>query len=258
MHVHPEIAIAAAEAGCHILCEKPIALDLDSADRMIAAARLAGVQLVIGYQYRGRSTYKRYRALLSELPPGPIICRFSDCRQVRPKLAMHDRQQNGGPLIDMAGHFFDLVHWLTGAEATTVYAIGHVFGAGKQRIASVDDPAIDAASILVHYTDGHVCDLHVNWGLPEDTPDYWTEFISTPHGILHPDGDHVVSLTQDGLRTHARSSDPIGPAVRIADLLHAIENQVSPELDGVRGRRALEISLAALESIKTHELVYLS
>ena len=88
---------------------------------MQAAASDAGVQMSISYQYRGRSKYCKLRELVdSGQIKGPLLARFVDCREVRPKTAMHRTSENGGPVIDMAGHYFDLMHYITGAEPASV------------------------------------------------------------------------------------------------------------------------------------------
>ena len=56
---------------------------------------------------------------------------------------MHRQSANGGPLIDMAGHFFDGMSFITGSIPERVYARGHTFGEGKERLAGIPDLALD-------------------------------------------------------------------------------------------------------------------
>ncbi|HEO70223.1 MAG TPA: Gfo/Idh/MocA family oxidoreductase, partial [Candidatus Hydrogenedentes bacterium] len=154
---HAEIAQCAALQGRHVLCEKPIALNLEDADAMIAAARDNGVLLSISLQCRSFPRNRRMKELISAGAFGsPLFLRYVDVRDVRPKIAMHRRAMNNGPVLDMLCHFVDTARFLTGTEPESVFATGHVFGRDHPRLAEVDDIAIDAAEVQVRFTGGHV------------------------------------------------------------------------------------------------------
>jgi len=253
---HPEISIAATKAGKHVLCEKPIALTLDEAEAMDAAAKQAGVQMAVSYQYRWRSRYQLYRQLVeSGALAGPIFARFVDVREVRPKTAMHRKSMNGGPVIDMTGHFFDLVRFITGAEPETVFATGHTFGQDKERLAGINDLAIDASEIQVRYGGGHTASVFVHWGLPEGSTTYSNEYLATAKAVVRPDEKRVIVRRGKDEQAHDLADDPKGPAGPIAALLEAIGGRPSPGVRASEGRTALAVSLAALESIATGRAV---
>jgi predicted dehydrogenase len=255
---HAEIAIQAAKAGRHVLCEKPIALSLADAAEMGRAAQHTGVQLSISYQYRGRARYRRLRELLSAgTLSGPVLARFVDCREVRPKTAMHRRSENGGPVIDMAGHYFDLMHYITGAEPVSVFASGHVLGGERPTLADFDDLAVDAAEIQVSYAGGHVLSVLVHWALPEGTPPYTNEFIMTADQTVTPSSEGITINSGDLGTVHRLAGDPPEPAVTIAALIDAIEGNAAHMVTVQDGQRALGVSLAALESIRTGRVVLL-
>ncbi len=257
--LHAEIAVGAAERGRHVITEKPVALDLESADAMIAAAEAAGVRLAVSYQYRGRARNRLYREMISGGRYGePLFFRFVDVREVRPKLAMHRRSMNGGPVIDMAGHFFDLVRFLTGEEPVTVCARGQVFGAGKPRLAGVEDLAVDTAEITVGYSGGHTLSAFVGWGMPEGTGTITEEIFCGPDCVTRfTDGRLVASRGKEfeAIDILGESEDPV--ASRIDDLREAILTGRDPEVSGREGRIALSVSLAALESIRSGRVVEL-
>lgn len=257
---HSEVACFAAEHGRHVLSEKPIALTLDQADAMIRAANENGVLLSTSFQYRGFSRIQKLRQLIRDGAfGGPVFVRFTDIREVRPKLAMHRRSMNGGPVIDMAGHFFDLIRYLTGAEPITVYARGHVFGKGKERLASVDDFAIDAADITVQMTGGHVLNALVNWGMPEGFGSLTEELFIGPELSVQVTGGKVEMRSRTGVESwDAKEGNPPGSSVRINDFAEAITQGRQPEVTGEDGRIALKLSLAALESVETGEVVAVS
>jgi predicted dehydrogenase len=257
---HSEIGVFAAEHGRHVLCEKPIALTLDQADEMIRAAKENNVLLSTSLQYRGFARNARYRRLIREGAfGGPIFVRYMDIREVRPKIAMHRKSMNGGPIIDMAGHYFDTMRYLTGEEPVSISAQGHVFGRGKERLASVDDFAVDAAEILVKMTGGHVLSAFINWGMPEGFKGFGgEEYIVGPVMSARLQGDEVCLRYPDREETFsAKEGNPPGSSVRINDLAAAIREGRQPEVTGEDGRIALSVSLAALESIETGEVVKL-
>lgn len=256
---HPEIAIAAANAGKHVLCEKPIALTLNDAQAMESAARQAGTQLMTSYQYRGRSRYRLYRQWVEEqVLSGPIMARFVDIREVRPKTAMHRESMNGGPVIDMTGHFFDLMRFITGEEPQTVFASGHTFGRGKARLAGIDDLAIDAAEIQVRFTGGHVLSVHVHWGLPEGAPAYSDEYLVTAEALVRTENNQVLLNLKDQQTTHDPGPDSHDPIISVGGLVDAISGRQFSVASAHDGYVALRVSLAALESIKTGSVIDLA
>jgi UDP-N-acetylglucosamine 3-dehydrogenase len=271
--LHRDVTVAAAQAGRHILCEKPMALTLAEADDMIVAARTHGVQLAVCHQYRGFGHFKTIRDLLNQdLLGSPLHMRMTDFREVRPKLAMHRRDRNGGPVHDMAGHFFDLARHLTGSEAVSVSAVGGVFGGNKPRLAGIGDPGIDAADVQVRFEGGHGLSVSINWGLPEGTPDYNGEVFSGPKGYaftVEPlDGELpgddtpvfrkiVLFGNGRGRRRIVNADYPRGPAICIADLMQSIRTGQPGAFDGRAGRRALELVVAALASAESGQPVYL-
>ena len=101
--LHVDVSVAAAEAGKHVLCEKPMALTLEQADRMMAAAEANQVKLGVGFMRRHSPVVQDLRSLLAQGKFGrPVLYHASDVRELRPKREMHDAQVNGGPVIDMA------------------------------------------------------------------------------------------------------------------------------------------------------------
>ena len=92
---HAPISIAAAEAGNHVLCEKPMALTLAEADAMLAAAEAHSV-MAIAHQYRWNPDSRAMTDLVPQLG-SPLYVRFHDAREVRPKTAMHSKRLRVDP-----------------------------------------------------------------------------------------------------------------------------------------------------------------
>jgi predicted dehydrogenase len=257
---HAPVACFAAANGRHVLSEKPLALTLEQAEAMRAAARENSVLLGVSFQYRAFARNRRLRELFqSGAFGGPIFARFTDVREVRPKIAMHRQSLNGGPVIDMVGHYIDLMRFITGAEPVSVSATGQVYGRGKARLAEVDDFAIDAASIEVRYQDGHSLSVFANWGMPEGFPGFGEEYLIGPEiSARATPGDSLAIQYADRLESwQPETPGDSGPAARIADLVHALDTGASLEVSGDDGVIALRTCLAALESIATGRTVTL-
>jgi len=119
---HASIAVAAARAGKHVLCEKPMALTLDEADAMIGAARQAGVILQIAFMRRFDPAF---RAAQEQIEAGaigdPIMVRTLTRGPGLPPRWACDPATGIGMLAEVNSHDFDTVRWLAGSELARVY-----------------------------------------------------------------------------------------------------------------------------------------
>ena len=130
---HAEIAIAALEAGKHVLCEKPLANTVEEAEVMAAAARAArdaGVRSMLGFTYRRVPALTHARDLIAAGRIGTVQQVRAAYRQdwlVDPKAPLSWRLQKdlagSGALGDIGGHAVDLVQYLTGQRITRVTGV---------------------------------------------------------------------------------------------------------------------------------------
>jgi myo-inositol 2-dehydrogenase/D-chiro-inositol 1-dehydrogenase len=120
---HAPLIEAAAAAGKHIFCEKPIALDLETTDRAIEAADRAGIQLQIGFQRRFDKAYAKVSQMIHRGELGQIEAVRDTMRDPNPP---HESYipTSGGLFRDMVIHDFDCVRWLVASEPTEVFAMG--------------------------------------------------------------------------------------------------------------------------------------
>lgn len=111
---HAEIAIAALEAGVHVLCEKPMALNVAEAELMIAAAKKADKVLAIGYHYRFLESAMLAKKASIDIGE-PLVTRVQALRRRKVPgwgVFTNKELQGGGSLIDYGCHFLDLALWL--------------------------------------------------------------------------------------------------------------------------------------------------
>lgn len=113
---HADISIASMEAGCHVMCEKPMAKTAEDAKRMLDAAKRTGMKLTIGYQNRFRSDSQYLYKACAAGDLGEIY--FAKALAVRRRAVptwgvfLNEEEQGGGPLIDIGTHALDLTLWM--------------------------------------------------------------------------------------------------------------------------------------------------
>ena len=124
---HAQHAALAARHGKHLLIEKPVALTLDDCTAIIAAARGAGVQVVVGHSHSFDAPVRRLRELVASGEFGAVrminAMNYTDYlyRPRRPEEL--DTAQGGGAVFNQAAHQVDMVRLVAGGQATSVRAV---------------------------------------------------------------------------------------------------------------------------------------
>ena len=146
---HAPLIEAAAGAGKHVFCEKPIALDLGVIDRALEKVRRAGVTLQIGFNRRFDPNFRRIWERVRDGSIGePHLLRITSRDPGPPPIDYI--KVSGGLFLDMMIHDFDMARYLIGSEVEELYAVGGV------RV----DPAIgkagdvDTALVLLKFANG--------------------------------------------------------------------------------------------------------
>ncbi|MFS0781881.1 Gfo/Idh/MocA family protein [Bacillus sp. 1P06AnD] len=117
---HAELTIAALQAGLHVLCEKPMALNELECERMLDAAQKAKKTLAIGYHYRFMKEAQGAKKLMDRgIVGNPLVVRVQALRRrMMPNWGVFTSKelQGGGSLMDYGCHLLDLAMWLTGYQ----------------------------------------------------------------------------------------------------------------------------------------------
>lgn len=121
---HAELAIEALEAGLHVLVEKPMALSLADAHRMVAAANASGRLLLVGFNRRFHPAYLQLRGQLHRLEPGQLRSVSSNFVFDAGAWGLHmgNEAAGGDVLDDVVCHQADLLSWLLGRQVVRVAA----------------------------------------------------------------------------------------------------------------------------------------
>lgn len=260
---HPEVALLTLNGGKDVLCEKPIALTLEQADEMINTAREKNRKLGVGFMRRHSPVLHDLKKFLGEGKLGrPVMYYAHDFREMRPKREMHDAQANGGPVIDMAVHLFDLWSYIFDSRPIEVFAQGLTLAEERPEIAHIKQKAIDTATITVKYESGDVGNFTVTWGLPSTVnPPNYPDRIFGARGYAEVEFQmahqslRVIDVSSTAKMVSACDEDMYHR--EIANFARSILHDEPLIASGAEGKAALAVSLAALESIRIGKAVKL-
>ena len=147
---HAEQACLAAEHGKHVLVEKPMALSLQECDAMLAAARKAGVHIIVGHSHSFDAPVRRAREIVASGSAGALrmlsAWNFTDFlyRPRRPEEL--DTARGGGAVFNQAAHQVDMLRLLAASPVTSVRAATGVWDPSR--------PTEGAYSALIHFESG--------------------------------------------------------------------------------------------------------
>ncbi len=260
---HAEVGLTAIEYGAHVLIEKPLALTLEQADTVIEAAQKQGVVLAVGFMLRYSPGVQKLKSWVeSGKFGGPLFYAAEDFMEIRPKIVMHHKGINGGPLVDYWCHHFDLWSLLFNSQPVSVAGYGATFATGKPEVAQLRELAIDTAGVIVRYASGDVGQLSTSWGLPRGLSLGILEAdrLAGPNGIALGNVRHKLTLHALGpdgkeLIEEALNNNAVFWQDEITTLAQIITQGGQPLAAGREGRAALALSLAALEAIESGETV---
>ncbi len=262
---HRALTEAAATAGKHILCEKPMALTLEDCDAMISAAQKAGVVFTIGQVVRHFPEYARAKALVDSgavgAPAAVRVRRGGDFPRTDTDWYA-DPAHSGGVIFDLMVHDLDWLRWCFG-PVTRVYARGLT-----ERLAAGELDHIDYALLTLRHESGVISHAEGTWADPSG---FATAFeIVGDGGMLEHDSRRTVTLTQ-ALRTTESGGRSSGGGVTVPRSLLADDDdpyfrQIESFAGTVRNgtplivtpeeaRAAAAIALAARESLRTGQAV---
>lgn len=122
-YLHREHVVAAAEAGKHIICEKPLCTTLTDADKIIRAVRKAGVKLTVDFMFRFHRLYRKVKQTIDNGSIGKaVVMWLTNIVMTSPTHPWFwNKSKSGGMLVEHTCHFFDIFRWWAG-EPHTVFA----------------------------------------------------------------------------------------------------------------------------------------
>lgn len=265
--LHAEHVVAALEAGKHVICEKPMAASLEEADRMLAAARRAGRNLMIAHSRRFTPRYMEIKRMVRDGDIGKVRFVKENERRTRAEEDAAWQPQPGRPwatLPEFAGsmalglgiHECDLLRWLMEDEVESVYA--------ESRTVGDDDPMPAYFSFTLCFRGGGLATSEMACHLPRGYPYFHAmEVIGEKGGIRALDSDMQALATYDAQGMHypiaAQTLQYVPSAYEreIGEFVRATLDGRPMPLPPEESRAALEIALAAIRSAEIHTVVRL-
>ena len=124
-NLHKQIVLDCAAAKKHVFCEKPMAMNTEECDEMIAACEQNGVKLQIGFMRRFDASFAQAKKMVEEGAIGDLVLIRSNTRgPSKPRPWMYDLKKSNGILAEVNSHDIDSVRWFAGSEIESLYAVG--------------------------------------------------------------------------------------------------------------------------------------
>jgi predicted dehydrogenase len=244
---HKEMTIAAAKAGKHILCEKPLATSVEDALAMIEACNTHGVKLQTAFPVRFNPPVKRVKEMIDNGDLGRIVAIRGTNRGQNPGGWFVEQElSGGGAILDHTVHVVDLMRWFMNSEVKEVYAeVDTVFNEIK-----IDDCGL----LMLEFENGVFASHDPSWSRCKTYPtwgDVTMEIVGT-NGVIeldafkqnftvYSDSDQKVSQEYWGYSYDVEL---------VADFINCIKEDRDPSISGYDGLKAMEVALAAYESTK--------
>lgn len=269
---HEAIVVAAAHAGVHVLCEKPVTITLNAADRMIEESNKAGIQFGVIFQRRFWPAAQRMRKAIDDGKLGKITLGECSVRIYRDRNYYASdpwrgkwATEGGGVLMNQAVHSFDHFQWFMG-KPVEVYGKYATFKHG----AYIDVEDTVAATVVFEGGALGVIQAATTFG----TPGFG--FRVSVHGDNGstvsvwelPEGQQGVNDVwtipgEESLRAGWEEEDkdkpgfPLFHVLQIQEFLQSVVAGRSPAITGSDARNSLELILAIYESSRTGKPVQL-
>lgn len=260
---HHDVVIAAAKAGKHVFCEKPMANDERECDEMIAACKEAGVKFQLGFMRRFDKSFRRGKEVIDSGAIGQVaMIKSNTYGPSEPKEWMYDVRRSYGPIGEVNSHDFDTLRWYAGSEVRRIHAVGSNFRSPEK--AEQYPEYYDTCSVLLEFENGVIGTItgaqYVRYGY-----DSRTEILGTT-GIVKVGSQKAneVELVTENRQIITDSMDSWRTLFREAYVAEArafvqcILEDTEPEVTGHDGKMALMLVNQGLRSILEHRPIDLS
>lgn len=249
---HRAEAMAAAQAGKHVLCEKPLALSVPDARAMVESCQKAGVILGTNHHLRNAVTHRTIRRLIKEGVIGkPLAARVFHAVYLPPRLQgwrLERPEAGGGVILDITVHDADVLHFALEDDAVEVVALSEQQGLAQ---GSLEDAVMGAirfrSGLLAQFHDAFTI-RHTHTGFEV----HGTEGSLFGEDVMTQEPKGRVFLRKD----EKREELDLGPHENLYEhqVRHfnaSVQGRGKPFVTGEDGVRSLAVATAVLESTKT-------
>ena len=246
-HLHRDACVLAAQAGKHILVEKPIATTVEDAEAIIAAAEAANVKLMVGFTLRFSLHYMQAKKAASDGTLGDLVSIYARRENV---ISQPDRLKGRcGVLMFLGPHDFDAMRWIVGSEPVNIYT---------QAATSVPSayPIENETFSIIRFANGVIGCAQIGWYLQDKHAagrDFKLDIIGNK-GSLNLDQmrQGIEIYTQNGAKFPSVSAGLVDEDRAFVDCI--LDNKAVPAT-GQDGLAAVRMVLAAMQSMETRQPV---
>ncbi|MBI3739417.1 MAG: Gfo/Idh/MocA family oxidoreductase [Chloroflexi bacterium] len=270
--LHLDVAISAAEAGCHILLEKPVSDSLDRLDTLQEAAQKSGSKILVGFQFRYHPMLNKAHELIQQNALGKILTVHAHWGEYLPqwhpwedyRKSYAARAELGGGVIITLTHPLDYLRYLVGEVESLSCFNGH--------ISPLELDVEDVAEIGLKFSNGAIGDVHLNYF--QRPPSHRLEIVGTQGTLRWDSADGILHFSQFSLPFGSYSDNPPAPVIEtfsppegfernqlfVAQMRHFLEvvrGESEPVCSLEDGIQALRLALAAKASQASGQVVNL-
>ncbi len=254
---HAKVALEVIRAGVPLLIEKPLATAVAEANRIVDAARGAGLTLAVGHIERHNPATAVVKRQLEEGQYGDLVT--ATTRRVS---SFPGRVRDVGVVMDLGVHDIDILRHLIGSPVQSVFALG-----GRK----IHEEFEDHANVLLRFGNGVDGFVEVNWLTPMKVRrlaltclknfvevDYMEQSVtvsSSTVGPLDPFNLYQIPLEHHSQKIHVRKEEPLKR--ELLDFLDAIQHKRPPLVTGEDAAETIRVAVAATESHRTGKVVRL-
>jgi predicted dehydrogenase len=243
---HAEMAIAALQHGANVICEKPLAMNLDEATAMAAAARGAGKFLTVGFNMRHLPAAQILKRMVADGEIGqPVSSRAWTLATDIPWWGKHyvKRISGGGVLASTAVHILDLALWVAGnpQPVTASASMDRVFP--RKRASTAPTPEAlaefdveDTFSGHIRFADGTWMNLSGGWGY--DQPEYSYSFELVGDKATVQFAPLRVVAERDGIPVDITPPSAVTDRTGMHDWRASVAAEIADAVDAVRNERS--------------------
>ncbi|MFD2627797.1 Gfo/Idh/MocA family protein [Oceanobacillus kapialis] len=263
-YLHAPVSIAALEAGCHVLCEKPMATSREEAQQMIDVANKNDKKLMIAHNQRFVPSHQKARELIEKGELGKIYSFRTAFGHGGPEGWSVDGKDSWffqkdkafiGAMGDLGVHKADLMRYLLGEEFTEV--AGFVESSAKEN-SNVDDNAV----CILKSASGVVGTLAASWAYSSKEDNSTVIYGEKATLRLEDDPNfsliaqytngEVVKYELGGIQTNDSGGQTTSQVIH--HFVTSITENTNPPIDGEDGKKSLEVILNSLESAETKRI----
>ena len=258
--LHAEMTIAAAMAGKHVLCDKPMCLSVKEADAMIAACDKAGVVFMIGFVERFNAAFRVMKQRIKDGKIGePVMCNSRRAHPPRKGSWIMDDKQSGGAFLHTGCHNIDLVQWLFDRPVTHIQSV--------ERESGISPGFTDVSTVMATLDNGIIITQVESYAHPTSQPmgvdrsfeilgtggSLYLDLLRSPVTLCNEDGwqyqDCLTWVEADGQLSGALTEET-------EYFLACVQRGEQPtEASAIDGKRTLAVFEAAKKAAVEHRRV---